>query len=166
MNKIWLNFFKELFWLVQITRTVNVMINIICFFYFSIQTLEGNHDATSKDLIEAKTDFRKTERHWMAEKEFLMRKVQFLQHYGSVVPPSIDGGGYFTENRSNVRKGGDLKAHRDLQKVNVSIFAFFVIFFLKFLKGLLADKQGPGEEVSQMSMILDNREIGYLTDSK
>ena len=49
-----------------------------------------------------------------------MRKVQFLQHYGSVVPPSIDGGGYFTENRSNLRRGGDLKTHRDLQKLNVS----------------------------------------------
>ena len=60
----------------------------------------------------------------MAEKEFLMRKVQFLQHYGSVVPPSIDGGGYFTENRSNLRRGGDLKTHRDLQKLNVSTHVF------------------------------------------
>ena len=59
----------------------------------------------------------------MAEKEFLMRKVQFLQHYGSVVPPSIDGGGYFTENRSNLRRGGDLKVHRDLQKLNVSTYS-------------------------------------------
>ena len=96
---------------------------IFILFIFSIKTLEGNHDATAKDLIEAKTDFRKTERHWMAEKEFLMRKVQFLQHYGSVVPPSIDGGGYFTENRSNLRRGGDLKVHRDLQKLNVSTYS-------------------------------------------
>ena len=58
----------------------------------------------------------------MAEKEFLMRKVQFLQHYGSVVPSSLDSGGFFTENRSNLRKGGDLKVHRDLQKLNVRIF--------------------------------------------
>lgn len=50
-----------------------------------------------------------------------MRKVQFLQHYGSVVPPSIDGGGYFTENRSNLRRGGDLKTHRDLQKLNTEL---------------------------------------------
>ena len=57
----------------------------------------------------------------MAEKEFLMRKVQFLQTYGSVVPPSIDGGGYFTEGRSNLRKGGELKGHRELQKLNVSL---------------------------------------------
>jgi len=104
----------------------NVQSFIFHFFLslFSIKTLEGNHDDTAKDLIEAKTDFRKTERHWMAEKEFLMRKVQFLQHYGSVVPPSIDGGGYFTENRSNLRKGGDLKTHRDLQKLNVSTHVF------------------------------------------
>ena len=58
----------------------------------------------------------------MAEKEFLMRKVQFLQHYGSVVPSSLDSGGFFTENRSNLRKGGDLKVHRDLQKLNVRFF--------------------------------------------
>ena len=77
--------------------------------FFSIKTLEENHDATCKELIENKTQYRKTERQWMSEKEFLMRKVQFLQTYGSVVPPSIDGGGYFTENRSNVRKGGELK---------------------------------------------------------
>ena len=103
----------------------NVQSFHLCTFFlsfFSIKTLEGNHDDTAKDLIEAKTDFRKTERHWMAEKEFLMRKVQFLQHYGSVVPPSIDGGGYFTENRSNLRRGGDLKTHRDLQKLNVSTY--------------------------------------------
>ena len=86
-----------------------VQILIFLKFFLSIKTLEGNHDATAKDLIEAKTDFRKTERHWMAEKEFLMRKVQFLQTYGSVVPPSVDGGGFFTENRSNKRRGGELK---------------------------------------------------------
>ena len=51
-----------------------------------------------------------------------MRKVQFLQHYGSVVPSSLDSGGFFTENRSNLRKGGDLKVHRDLQKLNVRFF--------------------------------------------
>ena len=104
---------------------INILMFKVSFFFlfFSIKTLEGNHDDTAKDLIEAKTDFRKTERHWMAEKEFLMRKVQFLQHYGSVVPPSIDGGGYFTENRSNLRRGGDLKTHRDLQKLNVSTYS-------------------------------------------
>ena len=65
----------------------------------------------------------------MAEKEFLMRKVQFLQHYGSVVPSSLDSGGFFTENRSNLRKGGDLKVHRDLQKLNVRIFFMGYIYF-------------------------------------
>ena len=90
--------------------------NAIIFFLFSIKTLEGNHDVTCKELLENKTQFRKTERQWMSEKEFLMRKVQFLQTYGSVVPPSIDGGGYFTENRSEIRKH-ELKGHRELQKL-------------------------------------------------
>ena len=80
-------------------------------------------------MIQTKTDFRKTERHWMAEKEFLMRKVQFLQTYGSVVPPSIDGGGYFTEGRSNLRKSGDLKGHRELQKLNVNKNVFYSLKF-------------------------------------
>lgn len=86
-----------------------------------IKTLEHNHDSTCKELIESKTELRKTERKWMAEKEFLMRKVQFLQTYGSVVPPSIDGGGYFTENRSNIRTGGQLKNHRELQKLDAQL---------------------------------------------
>lgn len=88
--------------------------------------MEENYEAVTKDLIESKTEFRKTERTWMAEKEFLMRKVQFLQHYGSVVPPSIDGGGFFTDHRSNIRKGGELKSHRDLQKLNVSLVQHLV----------------------------------------
>ena len=58
-----------------------------------------------------------------------MRKVQFLQHYGSVVPSSLDSGGFFTENRSNLRKGGDLKVHRDLQKLNVRMFFSWYIYF-------------------------------------
>ena len=32
-----------------------------------------------------------------------------------------DGGGYFTEGRSNLRKGGDLKGHRELQKLNTQL---------------------------------------------
>ena len=84
--------------------------------------MEGTHESTTKELIESKTQFRKGERQWMAEKEFLMRKVQFLQTYGSVVPgPSIDGGGFFTENRSNKRKGGEMKVHRDLQKLTCEL---------------------------------------------
>ena len=86
-------------------------------FRFSIKTLEENHELTCKEFLQSKTEHRKNERTWMAEKEFLMRKVQFLQTYGSVVPPSIDGGGYFTDSRSNVRKSGQLKGHRDLQKL-------------------------------------------------
>ena len=54
-----------------------------------IKSMEDTQEDVNKELIQSKTDFRKTERHWMAEKEFLMRKVQFLQTYGSVVPPSI-----------------------------------------------------------------------------
>lgn len=83
--------------------------------------MEENHDLTCKELIESKTFLRKNEKSWMAEKEFLMRKVQFLQTYGSVLPPSIDGGGYFTENRSNIRKGGTLKGHRELQKLTCEL---------------------------------------------
>ena len=32
-----------------------------------------------------------------------------------------DGGGYFTEGRSNLRKGGDIRAHRELQKLNTQL---------------------------------------------
>ncbi len=86
---------------------------------FSIKTMEENQDATTKDLIHSKTEFRRSERNWMAEKEFLMRKLQFVQTYGSVIPPSVDGG-FYTDARSGLRKVGELKSHRDLQKLNVS----------------------------------------------
>ena len=62
--------------------------------------MEDTQEDVNKELIQTKTDFRKTERHWMAEKEFLMRKVQFLQTYGSVVPPSI--GKYFKSYTYNL----------------------------------------------------------------
>lgn len=86
-----------------------------------IKTLEGTHEDTTKELISSQTLFRKGERKWMAEKEFLMRKVQFLQTYGSVLPPSIDGGGFHTENQSNKRRGGELKGHRELQKLTCEL---------------------------------------------
>ena len=87
--------------------------------------MEGTQESTTKELIESKTQFRKGERQWMAEKEFLMRKVQFLQTYGSVVPPSIDGGGFFTEDRSNKRRGGELKGNKNI------ISGLFWTFLLK-----------------------------------
>jgi hypothetical protein len=102
-------------------------------FSCSIKTLEENQESVTKDLVHSKTEFRQTERGWMAEKEFLMRKLQFVQHYGSVIPPSIDGGGYFTDQRSGLRKGGDLKNHRDVQKHNV-IAVNLLSNYLKVLK--------------------------------
>ena len=100
----------------------------------SIKTMEGTQESTTKELIESKTQFRKGERQWMAEKEFLMRKVQFLQTYGSVVPPSIDGGGFFTEDRSNKRRGGELKGKKMIFWIILDFFGgkkIIKIFFLR-----------------------------------
>lgn len=82
-----------------------------------INTLEENQEVVTKDLVESKTEFRKTERHWMAEKEFLLRKLQFVQHYGSVIPPAVEGG-FFTDTRGEIRRGADKKNQRNLQKLN------------------------------------------------
>ena len=99
----------------------SLVFNVFIFSFFSIKTLEGTHEDTTKELISSQTLFRKGERKWMAEKEFLMRKVQFLQTYGSVLPPSIDGGGFHTENQSNKRRGGELKGNVGFRIFNLDL---------------------------------------------
>ena len=104
----------------------------------------------------------------MAEKEFLMRKVQFLQHYGSVVPSSLDSGGFFTENRSNLRKGGDLKVHRDLQKLNVRIFFSWYIYFTINILGKCAFfyEMKIAYEFSPKLQSVPNQKAFSITDEK
>ena len=68
----------------------------------------------------------------MSEKEFLLRKVQFLEHYGTAFPSADQGGGaFFTDQRAGARKGGEMKSHRDLQKLNVSSFNILLIYDFK-----------------------------------
>ena len=87
--------------------------------------MESQQDELNTDLTTAKSQFRRSERNWMSEKETLHRKIQFLQNFG----PSSDGlgeagltGGFFTDQRSAYRtgRGGDAKLQKQIQKLNVS----------------------------------------------
>ena len=95
---------------------------------FSLKGLEENQESYAEELVSIKTAPRKEEKKWISEKEFLLRKVQFLEHYGSAFPVTEATGSYFTDQRAAARKGGDMKAHRDLQKLNVITKSLFNIF--------------------------------------
>jgi hypothetical protein len=62
-------------------------------------------------------------RSWLAEKETLMRKVQFMEHYGLAPSKSSSAemGGFFTDRRAAGRIAGDQAVQRQIQKLNVSL---------------------------------------------
>lgn len=84
--------------------------------------VEENQEGYTEELVAMKAAHRKEEKRWMSEKEFLLRKIQFIQHYGTGFPTNDNpSGGFFTDQRAGARKSGDMKSHRDLQKLNVSM---------------------------------------------
>ena len=85
---------------------------------FSLNGLEENQESYTEELVSIKAEHRKEEKKWMSEKEFLLRKIQFVQHYGTGFPANDPA--FFTDQRAGARKGGEMKSHRDLQKLNVS----------------------------------------------
>ena len=88
--------------------------------FFSINKMDETQECLLKELESAKTGQHKAEQRWMTEKETLLRKLQFVQHYGTILPK---GGGpdgaYFTDKRGELRRGADQKTQRQLQKLNV-----------------------------------------------
>merc|ERR1719436_1403964 len=68
----------------------------------------------------SKSELRKSERKWMAEKECLLRKLQFVQQYGSVALPA-NAGGFYTDVRGLTRRNVDNKTQRQIQKLNSEI---------------------------------------------
>jgi hypothetical protein len=51
---------------------------------------------------------------------------QFVEHYGTGFPCGDPSGAFHTDQRAGARKGGDIRAHRDLQKLNVSSSFYLV----------------------------------------
>jgi len=98
----------------QMERRINELSN-------HINSMHDNQEAMVTELTAAKSDLRKTERKWMSEKETLMRKLQFVQHYGSVALPSNVEGGFYTDARGEVRRSADQKAQRQIQKLNAEV---------------------------------------------
>lgn len=85
--------------------------------------MESQQDELHSDLAHSKSQFRRSERNWMAEKEILHRKIQFLQNFGGAGGEAADGG-FFTDQRSafrSGRRGGDAaQLQKKIQKLNVS----------------------------------------------
>lgn len=87
--------------------------------HFRVKHMEGCLESLTKDLLRSRSVFRRSERGWAAEKETLVRKLQFAQHYG--VLPGGGEGGFFTDQRSILRTSGDLRLQKQVQKLNVSV---------------------------------------------
>ena len=86
-----------------------------------INSMHANQDTIVNELMAAKSDLRKVERNWMSERECLLRKLQFVKHYGSVSLPSNIEGGFYTDARGEARRGTDQKTQRQIQTLNAEI---------------------------------------------
>ena len=80
--------------------------------------MESNQEDISQDLIKSRSDFRRAERSWMAEKETLLRKLQLVQNFG--LSPTAEAGGFFTDRRAAGRIAGDRSVQKQIQRLNVS----------------------------------------------
>ena len=87
-------------------------------FLCSVGKMESNQDDISQDLIKSRSDFRRSERSWMAEKETLLRKLQLVQNFA--LSPSAEADGFFTDKRAAGRVAGDLGVQKKIQRLNVS----------------------------------------------
>jgi len=85
-----------------------------------VNSLNDNQETIVNELMTSKSELRKSERKWMAEKECLLRKLQFVQQYGSVALPA-NAGGFYTDVRGLTRKNIDNKTQRQIQKLNAEI---------------------------------------------
>jgi len=87
-----------------------------------INKMDLTQESLLKEVESAKAGQRKSEQKWTTEKETLLRKLQFVQHYGTILPKGgLEGGGYFTDKRGEARRGADQKVCRQLQKVNTEL---------------------------------------------
>jgi len=86
-----------------------------------INKMDETQESILKELEAAKTGQRKAEQKWTSEKETLLRKLQFVQHYGTVLPSRELEGGFFTDKRGEARRTADGKAQRQLQKLNTEL---------------------------------------------
>ena len=85
-----------------------------------INSMSDNQETVVTELMASQSELRKSERKWMAERECLLRKLQFVQQYGSVAIPS-NAGGFYTDVRGISRKGIDNKTQRQIQKLNAEV---------------------------------------------
>ena len=86
--------------------------------------MDATQESLLKELQQSKNVQRKVEQNSMNEKEVLLRKLQFVQTYGTIIPPSVAEGGYFTDKRGELRRSADQKAQKQLQKLNVWYLLF------------------------------------------
>ena len=56
----------------------SLSVDVIIILFLSLKGLEESQEGLSEDLVAIKATHRKEEKKWMSEKEFLLRKIQFL----------------------------------------------------------------------------------------
>ena len=93
-----------------------------------INKMDETQESILKELEAAKTGQRKAEQKWTSEKETLLRKLQFVQHYGTVLPSRELEGGFFTDKRGEARRTADGKAQRQLQVFLNQLLLLLAIF--------------------------------------
>ena len=90
-------------------------------FHGSVSKMESNQEDISQDLIKSRSDFRRAERSWMAEKETLLRKLQLVQNFAlSPTMAAAEAGGFFTDKRAAGRAAGERSVQKQIQRLNVS----------------------------------------------
>ncbi|CAB4058580.1 CCDC77 [Lepeophtheirus salmonis] len=84
----------------------------------SLINLERVHKDLAKDFVQEKEKFHQCESTWEKEKEKWIRKVQFLEQYGTNVPGmNVDAGAFYTSKRVVDRKmSNNNKALHDVNR--------------------------------------------------
>ena len=93
-------------------------------FYFSVKQIESSQASLAEELVSCKSRHRRQEREWLAEKETLHRKVQFLQQFGgggAAAKDDATAGGFFTDQRAAGRLAAEGKLKKQVQRLNVSL---------------------------------------------
>ena len=131
----------------------------------SIKTLDHGQEDLAKELEQVRGKFRRCEREWLSEKETLHRKLQLCRQFGTSSSSSADvlGAGFFTDQRSALRLGGDARLHKRLQQVNVRSSLLCAVirgvgiqfFFLNHVQSELADQKAAAESYRNQLLTME-----------
>ncbi len=84
----------------------------------SIRSVDEEQESLAHELVDSRSRFRRSEREWAAERETLLRKLQFCQEFGAL-PTQVADDAFFTSQRSAMRLAGEGRLKKQIQRLHV-----------------------------------------------